>query len=739
MFTVIIAEEKTMKLFEEFDMFLKPLLDGDKITLCEWNKQGETVFDMIPEIYEKVQFHPEWRAVIVNSDNTDKLNPFDFVAHRETEDEITGNLSRADFELRRKKRLSSYEKAINNPLTRLTTALSEKPVNISEVHDEDTYRRLVKNEIGFSKFVLSEYLLSVNTVSLAGKAGKYLRSQLSNVISPEKTDELIECIRKADVDSILSLVEENSVPELIRILSDNDPLYTDEECVERMVETEYKTELYETIAYNFDFKDRLPKEIICVSERTLSQETVALNQKRKSNGVTQDKSFTEWNLYPKANKYIVFDILPEDNKQYLFDLIRFSCFLLLLGKNEIPYGAVDLNEVYRAEVDFDSRIIEKMCSAYLAKLRMTRIHLKECYSESDDKKTGYLDRNLFEKLFETDATIAIDPVEYSRKDLYASSKGIGLSADCPEDEGKNWKNQYDTIERRFVKYLREPRRALNSAIKNEFHTKNVINDDRALLMNENQIEDMQMRVTEEEEKMIATVTTQLFNTAKYKKELKEADAEVRRLISRRMTQKKTLAIGGTVLLAYFVGFLPLLIKNINIFESFSTALVICVVGMALLALLGFLYLFSLRGALVEKISLFNHVIDRLCHEVEAGMARFSEYLAHACNIMRTVSALNIRESQEAAKRKILKYHIIMVDRKNAEMTSLFSRYVDCKNIVIENAEPFDYDYSVICEYDYKMDFMQIGKSIEYFQQDYVVESPVDFVDSVKVVKEEFYG
>lgn len=739
MFTVIIAEENTMKLFEEFDLFLNPLFNGDEITVCKWNKEGETVFDMIPEIYEKVQYHPDWRAVIVNSENTHQLNPFDFVCYRETDDEYTGRLNLKEFDDRRKRRLNSYEKAINNPLTRLTIALSETPVNISEVHNENTYQKLLNDEISFSQFVLSEFLYSVNAQTLASKADKYFRNQLINVIPYEKTDELISYIREKDVTGIFSLVEEKEITELVRILSENDPLYSDAECVERMVENAFKAELYKSIAYNFDFKDRSPKEVLCVSQRTLSAEAVALNQKRKSDGERLEKSFSEWNLYPKSNKYVVFDVLPEDNKQYMFDSIKFACFLLLLAKNEIPHGSMSLNEIYRAEVDFDSAVIEKMCGEYLAKLKMTRVHLKDCYAELENNKTGYLDRNLFEKVFEQEVAIPIDSVEYSRRDLYADSKGIGLSADCPDDEEKLWKKQYETIEKRFVKYLREPRKALNAAIKNEFRTKNVIDDDRALLMNENQIEDMQMKVTEEEEKMINTVTTQLFNTAKYKKEIKEADAEVRKVLARRMTQRKTILVAGSALLAYFVGFIPLFIKSIKSFSSFSTALAICGAGLAFLALIGFFYLFSLRGELIEKISLFNHVIDRLCHEVEEGMARFSEYLAHACNVMRTISALNIRESQEAAKRRIMKYHMIMLDRKNAEMNALFSRYVDIENIVIGDIEPFDYDFSVICEYDYRMNFRPVGKTIEFFQQDNVVESPVDFIDSIKIEKEELYG
>ena len=46
MFTVIFAEQETIKLFEETKMFFGPLLDSKNIAFCEWNKYAETFEEM---------------------------------------------------------------------------------------------------------------------------------------------------------------------------------------------------------------------------------------------------------------------------------------------------------------------------------------------------------------------------------------------------------------------------------------------------------------------------------------------------------------------------------------------------------------------------------------------------------------------------------------------------------------------------------------------------------------------
>ena len=85
MFTVIIAEKETIKLFEETKMFFGPLFDSEKVALCEWDKQAESFDRMLGDIYKIIEYRKEWRAVILNSENIYDRNPFDFTGYSDKE------------------------------------------------------------------------------------------------------------------------------------------------------------------------------------------------------------------------------------------------------------------------------------------------------------------------------------------------------------------------------------------------------------------------------------------------------------------------------------------------------------------------------------------------------------------------------------------------------------------------------------------------------------------------------
>ena len=83
MITVIIAEKDIMNLFREFEIFLKPMMESGNYALCEWNKSGRNINEMLPTLYEIVEHHDEWRAVVVNNDGLHQLNPFDYTGYKD--------------------------------------------------------------------------------------------------------------------------------------------------------------------------------------------------------------------------------------------------------------------------------------------------------------------------------------------------------------------------------------------------------------------------------------------------------------------------------------------------------------------------------------------------------------------------------------------------------------------------------------------------------------------------------
>ena len=539
MFTVIIAEQEILDMFEEFRMFLNPLLNNKDVAFCTWNRNADTLEKMLPDIYDKVTFRKEWRAVIVNNNNTDTLNPFDFTGY--ADDIKPGNESDWDAIARRRQaRFDCYKKALDNPLTKLTSALCGTPVFNSVIEDKKIYQGILSGNLKLYEYMLDCQLKALNLTEKAAWADKYQRNNLTRFVDDDDIDTLVDNIQNGRTKDIVNMISADRIINFISLIGNADPFYSDPEYTECMVENTKKAEMFDDVIQNFTFKDKKPSEVICVSPRTFDcsqhNDNSGWNEEDESNY----SNFCEYNLYNDKLKFILFDLLSSDNKQYLFERIRMMCFLLILAGNSLPHGVAAPRRVYRAEFEFDSKAIENTCTEYISKLKATSMLIKEQFNSAKDEIEEHLDRHTFTQLFESDVAISVDASEYSRSDLFAKGSYVGLSSDCPKNEKAEWDDEYRAVSKRFAKYLKEPRRAVRAAVNNDFRRNSRIDDDRALRMTASQTEDIEERLSSEEQAMVELSTTRLFRNTEYKKEIEEAGRAITDSVSQRMSKVKTM-------------------------------------------------------------------------------------------------------------------------------------------------------------------------------------------------------
>ncbi len=738
MFTVIIAEKETIELFEETKMFFGSLYDKEKIGFCEWDREAGSFEAMLPDLYEMIEYRESWRAVILNCDGKNKLNPFDYTGY--TDDyRATGKIDWELMSRRRTDRFACYERALTNPLLKLTTALCGKIEFTYLLEDNELFEDIVSDKIKLYEYMLKGQLSAINCAETAARIDKFEREKLTRFVTKDKTDALLSFIRNADCDGILSIIHVSDIVDFIRYIGNDDPFYSDPEFSECLVENTMKVRLSESIREAFISKDRLPTEVICVSPRTFDFEKFEQNEKWNPKDEHYSSRFTDFNLYSNKLKFILFDILPEDNKQYKFDRVKLACLLLMLASNETPGGVISTGKVFRANLGFDSDMISEKCRKYLSKLRATELRLKELAFELSRDKNKTIDNATARELFESDVSIPVHiDGEYKVTDLYARFDRLGLSGDCPEDEESYWSVQYRGINKRFIRYLREPRRALKTAVSESFRENNTIDDDRALQMNENQFEDVKYRLQEEEQNMVETSTTQLFNTASYTKKIDEADKQIKKGIAQRMSKKKTVLTGLIVIGVYLIGFLPLIFGSLNTVGSFLFSLLFVGIALGVFALCGFVYLFVLRKRLIDRFKNFNSVMSGICREIQDGLTRFSKYISCACNVMREFSVLKMSETKSARKQRIIDYHKKQIEDKIKDVHEMFSRYVNYENMQLEECEPYDFDFTVLREYDFRMPDYDVEKTVEFLQPGNLVTVPVNFIETVTITREELY-
>ncbi len=736
MFTVIFAEKETMRLFEEIKMFFGPLYHPENVVFCEWDKEARDFDSMVPKLYDHIEYQKEWRALVLYDDGCEQMNPFDYTNYRESF-QASRNVKWEALAERRNRRIQAYELAVTNPLVRLTTALAGVP-NIKTVMSREEVETLVSGEQKTYEYMLRQQLEALNCSEVAARLGRYQRQELRKFVAEDQIEELIYGVQTMDVSGITALISDTDILEFIKFLG-NDPLYYDPEYTECVIENTWKNELLRQLSEHYYMKDKLPAEILCFSTRTFNFERVEQDIKWKKKDEVNASRFADFNLYPNKLKYILFDTLKEENKQYKFEQIKLLCLLLLISNNEIPNGLMNAEHVYRAQIEFNNDIVTEICENYLSKLQATKVLLKDIEKQKERDCDVSVDDKTAQRLFESSIVVPVKMnSEHGENGLYAEHRGLGLATDCPRDEKQDWNRQYRDINKRFVRYLREPRRAVKTAVTEGFRENNKIEDDRALHLSEYQMEDVKFHLSEVEQKMVETSTTHLFNTKKFMEQIQQADEQIQQEISHRMTRKKTIIAGIVALVAYFIGFLPLILPNMNNTKSLvgSLAITACLIG--LFMLIGFVYLFLLRKRLIRCFRHFNMVMGNICNEINGALGRFSNYISYACNLMRDFSVLQKKDSVLVKTKKILNYHNMCISNQMKSVHEMFSKYIDFSKIRIKECEPYDYDFTVLREYEYNMPNIQVNKKISYLQAGNEIIIPVDYVDSITITREEFY-
>ncbi len=679
MFTVLICDKRIIDdCYHKYHIYLKPLLNNPDIALCSWDITGDTLDDALPGLKDLIRQKKDWRAVIVNDRNT---WGFDAVNKRNPFDYVDSKKVKYNFTdyeqiiALRDDEERTVDKALSNPLTKLSIWLCGSPF-------------LNKPNLCYSE----------------------IEGFFDNIDSVEAY-----CAKLDEYNLRISDVESDRIRDF----------------------------RYNKINAIFDKDGELfnpPLSVLTVAERAKNVEVEEKENAWLTHTEFDYSQFYIDNLYPEKLRYLIYDIPYVKGEQSENHYFNFLTLLLTLAANDSPEGVLRSNRVYKVSMNVDEKRIKELCNKYNSKLSATLTKIGTIAFNLDKRQKEPVDALTVRETFESDVKVPVDTITHSsRSNLKANYDNIGLSKDCPGDEYDYWYNQYYSISKYFIRFLREPRRAIKTAAKYKFHSMNKIDDERASRLSEYQREDIQYALEEEERSMVSMVTSNVFNTEAYTQKMSDADKEIRRGIAQRMTKRKTLLVGLAAILAYLIGFFPLLISNWNNTKSLSFSFWVTVIVLVLFAVCGIVTLFVLRKRLINRFKHFNFVMSGILSEIESSLEDFSKYLSHACNFMRDYSALNHAADAYNEKQNTLNNHVRMIKDKISQVNILFSCYVDKSehNIDVEE-ESYNFDFLQKTEYEYDMPYSATLKKVDYFQPGYSILTPIDFIDSVTLSREELY-
>ena len=530
------------------------------------------------------------------------------------------------------------------------------------------------------------------------------------------------------------------------------PEVTDEgyfEAVEDMgklpSEVEYdRLRLYrhELMLRNFSVEGELfnpPKQVIALGERVLSafpEDGAGENVRRTEFDYSR---FYEDNLYPDRLRYALFDVQYLKGTRNENHWFNFLTLLMALATNDIPVESMRPYRVYRLDAEIDSDKISEVFSGYLDKLTATLSSIsKQMKKDFTRCKDPVSDADIKE-LMESDVEIPVRiRSDFPERELLAVYDKMGLAGDCPEDELTKWDVQFHEISKKFLRFLREPRRAVKNAATGPFREQSVLEDERALRMNEYQREDVEYHLLDEEKAMVETSTTTLFETEAYQERIASVDGKLRREMGQRMTRKKAVVAALVAALAYFIGFMPMILSYFNDMQAFSLGFTIALVSVMLLMVVGLVFLFIKRYRLKKLFKEFNKLMQTLCEEIRGGLRLFSRYLSHACNVRREFSVLQYNEDEVPEKLKALRKHEQDIRSQIEEVYRLFSKHLDRKGTGARNVDPYPYDFSQMVDYTYDLPRNNHYRTIRFLQAGNEVTVPVNYVRAITLEREELY-
>ena len=726
-------------------MLLTPFSDEETV-FCRLNCEGRSIEDMLPDLKNIISFNSNWRAIVVTEMNKEELNPFDFVHYSNYIDRNI-QLEFGDVFLSQCKRMfECYESSVNNPLTRISAALFETPI-FGEVIPSVEFENLLDNKDNLLKYIFKTQIEGINTKKLVAELGKFRKEQLSALLTERNVPKLLDALSDKDYSVIFGLLPGMKLLSFLKLAELGDSTTYDPGYWMALCENTKKSQIYSELRKICKLKTILPQEVLFLAIRTC--DTKLHDSKIPWSGKTETEysNFVRYNLYNENISFLVHNMPSDDCRVGTSEIFKLHLLLQILAMHGNSSFSIARNKFFSIDIEYDKREFNRTIAKLIARLKATALQINEEIIVLKSQTLPQLDNQTSHLLFETNILIPVrTDKEYADNNLMVEHK-LGLARNCPKDEMQYWEEQYYTICKLFKHYLREPRRAVKKACKEDFRNCNKISDIRAIALNENQKEDICIKLEEEEQKMVSTVTSKIYETSKYTNAMQEADKNVRCEINQRMTRKKTVLSGSIALLAYFIGFLPLLFGNTNTIKSFLFSLSVIGIVTGIFAICGFVFLFILKKKLINRFKNFNDVMSEICSEIRNSLRTFSEYLSHACMVMRESFVLkqaNTNETEENANIRILRFNLSQVECETKNLYKLLSEFSDenedtlLSDLDKEMILPFDYDYTKQNKFKYEFYEEVTNKEIEYMLKGHKVEVPMPCVNRVTLTREELY-
>ena len=695
MFTVLIAEKEHIDAIrQENKLFFEPFLENKDIALCYWNPMGQNLIDSVPGLLDTIGRRKDWRAVIINNcsiDSSKTRNPFDVVDHSA---------------------LDSLEEPTRQP--------NQDDVLDDWVSDwKKYYEDLNLEKEAVYKSAL-QYPLQKLATWLCFRPEDYIHNDVQ-----DKQDVHEWAMEKLGRDDMKFGVK-------LEMMECNQ--YKNELRLKENLRREFVGEKYLNINY--------PSEVYCISPRISENNYFDPDAYWNIRQDSQYSAFADRNMYFDRMRFMVFDMLSNTHVGFRSDYIRFLASVLIFISNPIPSSAMKSRRLYQLNAESDDEPLCTLVTSYDKKLSATfdvvanEIEKIKCETPSklDDKNAG--------DLFCTSKDIPVLLDDSCDFEKVIAESDYGLFFDIPEDEHHKWNRDFNISQKALDYIAKQQSRAVRKSV-NQMNMSSEIADANISRLTQFQIDDIRDYTDAAEDAMIASIPSDITDSSTYIERITNASQKVKKVISRRITRKTVAILSAVCLGLYLVCFLPFIFANREVSEAVSTAVIISLVSIGVLAVILVASLFTMRSSVLNAVREYNNTARSVIADIHASMNQFSEYLSASYNVRRGHAIQNYAKKNVddyTKNLRVRKKHQEDIRKRRAHLAENYGDYLKDRSYCDETmSRPYDYDFDQTTEYSYPAPFLAGDyRQIEFISNGNFVTVPSSFITRIIVRMEGIY-
>ena len=695
MFTVLIAEKEHIDAIrQENKLFFEPFLESKELAFCYWNPEGQSLNDSVPGLLDAVGRKKEWRAVIINNSTAATLktrNPFDVVDHS-----ALASLAAPERQPLPEQPLGQWEDAWKD--------FFEKQYQCKEAVYQDALERPLQKLATWLCFKPEDYIL--NEVQ-------------------EKQDAHDWALEEISRESIKASVK-----------------------LEQLEREQYKRALRkkESLRRAFVAETTLnianPSEVHCISLRTAESSFFDPDPHWNIRHESEYSAFADRNMYFDKMRFMVFDLLPQTHRNYRTDYIRFLATVLIYISNQVPGSAMQARRLYQLETDTDDTPLCTLVTSYDRKLAATTEVIESEMEKIRSEIPGELTDKVVEALFCTPTDVSVLLDESCDPEKVYADKDYGLCFDSPTNEYNKWTHDYHTSTKELAYIIKQQNRSVRKSVQ-QMYAASEVTDVNISRLTPLQIDDVRDYTDNAEDEMVASIPSDLTDMSQYTERLAEESEKVKKVISRRMRKKTTVAIGTACLGLFALCFLPFLFDNNGSAKTVTTAILLCGAMMFALAVVMVVALFIMRSTVINAVRGYNNAAHEVMNDIYSSLRRFSQYLSASCNVRRGHAVQNYAEQnvdEYTKSLRIRKKHLEDIRKTRACLAEGYQDYFGDRSYCDETmARPYDYDFDQRTEYAYPAPFLAGDcRQIEFISSGNFVTVPSSYVTRISVRMEGIY-